>query len=95
MGYIVFVFSVNMFVLCKFFWANIFVALFSGTVRSIKLKVGTRVDNGSVYREYQNQDVGAYSSLYFFIFRALQFSNMYYKFSSHFAQELRGLQTWK
>ena len=45
-----------------------FVTLFSGTIRPTKLKLGTHVDNGWMYRVYQNQAVPVYSSLYFFIF---------------------------
>ena len=55
---------------------KIFVTLFSGTVRPRKLKFGTRVDSGQMYRVYRNQAAGAYSSLYFFIFLSLQFSNI-------------------
>ena len=74
-GYIVFDFSVNMFV-CKFFFGNFFIAFFSGTVRPTKLKLSTHVHNGWMYRVYQNQAIPAYSSLYFFIFLSLQFANI-------------------
>ena len=68
-GYIVFVFSVSMCVcFCKLFWRKFFVTLFSGTERPTKLKLGTHVDSGQMYRVYQNQAASAYSSLYFFIF---------------------------
>ena len=40
------------------------------------MKVGTHVDSGQMYRVYQNQAAAAYSSLYFFIFLSLQFSNI-------------------
>ena len=43
---------------------NCFVTLFSGTVRPGRLKLGTHVDSGQVYRVYHNQAVAAYSSLY-------------------------------
>ena len=54
---------------------QIFVTLFSGTVRPRRLKLGTYVDSGQMYRVYQNQAAPAYSSLYFFIFLSLQFSD--------------------
>ena len=53
-----------------------FVTLFSGIVRPRRLKHGTHVDSGQMYRVYRNQAAVAYSSLYFFIFLCLQFSNI-------------------
>ena len=54
-----------------------FVTFFSGTVRPIRLKVCTLTDRWELYRVYWNQaDATAYSSLYFFIFLSLQFSNI-------------------
>ena len=53
-----------------------FVTLFSGTVRPRRLKIGTHVDSGQMYRVYQNQAAAAYLSLYFFIFLSLQLSNI-------------------
>ena len=53
-----------------------FVTLFSRTVRSRRLKLGTHVDSGQMYRVYRNQAAAAYLSLYFFIFLSLQFSNI-------------------
>ena len=50
--------------------------LFSGTIRPTKLKRGTHVDNGWMYRVYKNQAVPAYLFLYFFIFLSRQFSNI-------------------
>ena len=41
-----------------------------------KLKIGTHIDNGWMYRVYQNQAAHSYSSLYFFIFLSLQFWNI-------------------
>ena len=41
-----------------------FVALFSGTVRPRRLKLGTRVDSGQMYHLYWNQAAAAYLSLY-------------------------------
>ena len=56
-----------------FFLSNIqtlkfFVTLFSGTVRPRRLKLGTHVDSGQMYRVYRNQVAAAYSSLYYFLF---------------------------
>ena len=47
---------------------KIFVTLFSGTVRPRRLKLGAHVDNGWMYRVYQNQAAAAYLSLLFFHF---------------------------
>ena len=44
--------------------------IFSGTVKSRRLKLGTHVDSGQIYRVYRNQ-AAAYLSLYFFIFLSL------------------------
>ena len=61
-----------------FFFSNfqtlkIFVTLLSGTVRPRRLKLGTHVDSGQMYRVYRNHSAAAYSSLYFFIFLSLNF----------------------
>ena len=58
----------------QFSTSNIFVTLFSGTMRPRGLKTGTHVDSGQMYHVYQNQAAAAFSSLYFFIFLSLQFS---------------------
>ena len=55
---------------------KIFVILFLGTVRPRRLKLGAHMDNGWMYRVYQNQAAAAYLFLYFFIFLSLQFSNI-------------------
>ena len=47
---------------------EIFVTLFSGTVRPRRLKLGTHVDSGQMYRVYWNQAAATYSSLYFSFF---------------------------
>ena len=68
---------------------NVFFTLFSGTVSPKKLKVGTQVHNGLLYRVYWNQTAAAsYSSLYFFIFLSLQFSNINI-FVAHFSGTMR------
>ena len=64
-----------------------FVTLFSGTVKPRKLKLGAHMDNGWMYRVYQNQAAAAYLFRYFFIFLLLQFSNIK-MFLSHLSQEL-------
>ena len=51
------------------------ITFFSGTVRSRRLKLGSHVDSGQLYRVYRNQ-AAAYLSLYFFICFSLQFSNI-------------------
>ena len=66
---------------------KIFVTLFSGTVRPRKFKLGTLVDNGWMYRVYQNQAAAAYLSLYFFFFFFLS-NYQTLTFLSHFSQEL-------
>ena len=60
----------------QFSTLKFFVTLFSGNVRPRRLKLGTHVDSGQMYRVYRNQDAAAYLSLYFFIFLSLQFSNI-------------------
>ena len=69
-------FNFSFFFLSSFQTLKFFVTLFSGTVRSRRLKLGTQVDSGQMYRVYLNQVAAAYSSLYFFIFLSLQFSNI-------------------
>ena len=58
----------SFFFLSSFQTLEFFITLFSGTVRPRKFKLGTLVDNGWMYRVYQNQAAAAYLSLYFFIF---------------------------
>ena len=53
-----------------------FLSHFSQELLRPKLKLGTHMDNGWLYRVYQNQAALAYSSLYFFIFLSLQLSNI-------------------
>ena len=73
---------------------KVFVTLFSGTVRPRQLKFGAHMDNGWMYRVFQNQAAAAaYLFLYFFIFLSLQFSNIKICLS-HLSQELWGLEGW-
>ena len=74
----------SFFFLSNYQTLNIFVTFFSGTVRSRKLKLGTNVDSGQMYRVYQNQ--AAVVSLYFFIFFPSNFQTL--NFSSHSSHEL-------
>ena len=81
----------SFFFLSNFQTLKFFVTLFSATVRPRKLKRGTHVDSGQMYRVYRNQAAAAYSSLFSFspIFKHLNFS-------SHFSQKLCDLEveTW-
>ena len=58
----------SFFFLSNFQTLKIIITLFSGTVRPRRLKLGTHVDNGWMYRVYENQAAAAYLSLYFFTF---------------------------
>ena len=71
---------------------DFFVNLFSGAVRPRRLKRGTNVGSGQMYHVYRNQAAAAYSSLYFSFFFLSNFQ--YWNFSSHFSQELWGLEYW-
>ena len=90
-GYIVFAFSVIMFVclsvclfVCKLFF---FVKDFSATTWVRILKFGTRLDSDELYCVTKEQPHIAYQSLYLFIFLSLQWKN----FSSKISQQLLGL----
>ena len=74
----------------QFSTLKFFITLFSGTVRSRRVKLGTHIDSGQMYHVYWNQAAAAYSSHYLFIFLSLQFSTL--NFLSHFSRELRGLE---
>ena len=58
----------SFFFLFNFQTLKFFDILFSGTVRPRRLKLGTQVDSGRIYRVYRNQAAAAYLSLSFFIF---------------------------
>ena len=66
----------SIFFLSNFQTLKFFVTLFSGTMRPRRLKLGTHMDSGQMYRVYRNQAAFSYSSLYFFIFLSLQLSNI-------------------
>ena len=53
----------SVFFLSNFQTLKIFVALFSGTVRPIKFKLDTHMDNGWMYRVYRSRAAASYLSL--------------------------------
>ena len=61
---------IPLFFIFSFFFLSNFQTL------KIYLTLGTHVDSGQMHRVYRNQAAAAYSSLYFFIFLSLQFSNI-------------------
>ena len=65
----------SVFFLSNFQTLKCFVTLFSRIVRP-RLKLGTHVDSGQMYRVYRNQTATAYSSLYFFIFFLSNFKTL-------------------
>ena len=81
-------FLYSFFFLSNFQTLKSFVTLFSGTVRPRRLKLGAHMDSGWMYRVYQDQAAAAYLSFYFFIFLS-HFQTL--NFSSHFSQEIWGL----
>ena len=83
----------SFFFLSNFQTLQIFVTLFSGTVRPRRLKLGAHMDNGWLYRIYWNQAAALIHPIYFFIFLSLQYPNIK-NFLSHFSQELWGLEDW-
>ena len=64
------------FLFLQFSTSKFFITLFSGTVRPRRLKLDTHIDSGHMYLLYWNQAAAAYSSLCFFNFLSLQFSNI-------------------
>ena len=58
----------SFFFLSNFLTLKVFVTLFSGTMRPRRLKLGTHVDSGQMYRVYHNPAAAAYLSLYFSFF---------------------------
>ena len=82
----------SFFFLSNFQTLKFFVTLFSRTVRPRRLKLGTHVDSGQMYRVYRNHAAASYWSPYFFIFFLSNFQTL--KFLAHFYQELWGLEGW-
>ena len=76
----------------QFSTLKFFITLFSGTVRPRRLKLSTHIDNGQMYLVYWNQAaalIHPYISSFSFL------SNFqHWNFSSHFSQELWGLEDW-
>ena len=66
----------SFFFLSNFQTLKFFVTLFSGTVRPRRLKLGTHLDSGQMYRVYRNQAAAAYSSLYFSFFFLSNFQTL-------------------
>ena len=66
----------SFFFLSNFQTLTFFVTLCSGAVRPRRLKLGTHVDSGQMYRVNRNQAASGQPSFYFFIFRSLHFSNI-------------------
>ena len=61
----------SFFFLSNFQTLIFFFTLFSEIVRPRRLKLGTHMDSGQIYRVYRNQAAAAYSPFYFFIFLSL------------------------
>ena len=70
--------SLYFFIFLSLQFSNIkfFVTLFSITVRPGRLKLGTHVDSGQMYRVYRNQVAPAYLSLYFSFFFLSNFQTL-------------------
>ena len=70
-------FMSSFFFLPNFQTLKYFVTLFSGTVRPRRLKLGTHVDSGQMYRVYRNQ-AAAYASLIFSFFFLSNFQTLHF-----------------
>ena len=81
----------SFFFLSNFQTLKFFITL-SWTVRPRRLKLGTHVDSGQMYRVYRNQAAAAYSSF----ISSFSFCPIFkhWNFSSHLYQELWGLEGW-
>ena len=66
----------SFFFLSNFQTLKCFITIFSGTVRLKIFKLGALVDNGWMYRVYQNGAAAPFLSLNFFIFLSPQLSNI-------------------
>ena len=64
----------SFFFLSNYQTLTIFVTFFSGTVSSRKLKLGTHMDKGCMYRAYRNMAAAAYLFHLWVHFLSLQFS---------------------
>ena len=81
----------SFFFLSNFQALKLYITFFSGTVRPRRLKLGTHVDNGCIYRVYSNQAAVAYLSLCFFFHFLFSPIIKHLKWLLHFSQELEGL----
>ena len=66
----------SFFFLSNFQTLKFFVTFFSGTVRHWRLKLGTHVDSGQMYRVDRNQAAAVHLYLYFFVFLTRHFPNI-------------------
>ena len=76
----------SFFFLSNFQTLKFFVTFFAGTVRPRRLKHGTHMDSGQMYRVYRDQAAAPYSSLYFSIFITSNFQTL--NFLSHLSEKL-------
>ena len=81
----------SFFFLSNFKTLKVFLALFSGTVRPRRLKLGTHVDSGQMYLVYGNQAAAFIHPFISSFFFSLQFSNIK-NFRHTF---LRNCEAWK
>ena len=81
------------FFLSNFQRLKFFVTLLSGTVRPRRLKLVTHVDNGWMYRVYRNH-AAAFIRPFISSFSFLSNFQAFKEFSSHFSQELWGVEDW-
>ena len=72
---LIYSFISSVFFLSNFQTLKVFVTFFSEKVMSRRLKLGTHLDIGQMYRIYWNQAAAACSSLHFFIFFLSNFHN--------------------
>ena len=82
----------SFFFLSNFLTLKVFVTLFSGTMRPRRLKLGTHVDSGQMYRVYHNPAAAADVSLYFSFFFLSNFRTW---FCHTFLEGSNLLHTWK
>ena len=66
----------SFFFLSNFQTLQVFVTLFSGTVRPRRFKLGTHVDSRQMYHIYRNQAAATYWSLYFSFFFLSNFQTL-------------------
>ena len=84
----------SFFFLSNFQTLKFFITLSSGTVRPRRLKLGTHVDNGQMYRIYWNQAAAAYSSLYFYSLLSSDFQTLKIFVALFLETEAYKVDTW-